>query len=375
MYIYIFKNERISFRGTNLNEVLMDILKDLKYLFAYTVPAVTYLSLQFPEGWWSYGAVIYAFGVIPLVEIFVRSADENLTPEQIDTRKTQWFFDVLLYVNPFLVFALVAFGFYQWQTLSLTTAEQIGMILSLGICLGTNGINVAHELGHRKSRGERTLAKLLLLPSLYMHFYIEHNFGHHKNVATPADPATSKYNQSVYHFWFTSVVYQYINAWRMQSTLLKRGNHSFFSVYNDMLWYALFQGAYLLGIGYFLGTTALAFALIVGVMSFLFLETINYVEHYGLQRKQLPSGRYERVQTHHSWNSNHIIGRIVLYELTRHSDHHFKASKKYQILENKTESPQLPFGYPTAILVAMCPPLWFKIMNPRVPEEALAAAA
>ena len=140
-----------------------------------------------------------------------------------------------------------------------------------------------------------------------------------------------------------------------------------------MLWYVLFQALYLFAITFFLGTAALGFALIVGVMSFLFLETINYVEHYGLQRKQLPSGRYERVQTHHSWNSNHIIGRIVLYELTRHSDHHFKASKKYQVLENKTESPQLPFGYPTAILVAMCPPLWFKVMNPRVPEGALSA--
>ena len=111
-------------------------------------------------------------------------------------------------------------------------------------------------------------------------------------------------------------------------------------------------------------------ALIVGTISFLFLETINYIEHYGLQRKKLPSGRYERVQPHHSWNSNHYIGRIVLYELTRHSDHHFKASKKYQLLENITDSPQLPFGYPTSILVAMVPPLWFKLMNSRVPAVA-----
>ncbi len=114
---------------------------------------------------------------------------------------------------------------------------------------------------------------------------------------------------------------------------------------------------------------SLAVALMVGVISFLFLETINYIEHYGLQRKKLPSGRYERVQPHHSWNSNHIIGRIVLYELTRHSDHHFKASKKYQVLDNIEDSPQLPLGYPSSILVSFFPPLWFKLMNPRVPKS------
>ncbi|MGB0376867.1 MAG: alkane 1-monooxygenase [Flavobacteriaceae bacterium] len=347
----------------------MDILKDLKYLFAYTVPAVTYLSLQFPEGWWSYGAVIYAFGVIPLVEIFVRSADENLTPEQIDTRKTQWFFDVLLYVNPFLVFALVAFGFYQWQTLSLTTAEQIGMILSLGICLGTNGINVAHELGHRKSRGERTLAKLLLLPSLYMHFYIEHNFGHHRNVATPADPASAPFGKTVYEFWLRSVLGQYINAWKLQHQLLSNRKNSWFSIQNDMLFYLIFQTIYLWLIFTVFGLSGLIFGASIALVSILLLETINYIEHYGLARIQKPSGRYERVLPQHSWNSNHLIGRIVLYELTRHSDHHFLATKKYQILENHTNSPQLPFGYPTAMLTAMVPPLWFWIMNPMVPQE------
>jgi alkane 1-monooxygenase len=112
----------------------------------------------------------------------------------------------------------------------------------------------------------------------------------------------------------------------------------------------------------------LFFAVCIGIMSFLFLETINYLEHYGLQRQKLPSGRYERVQTHHSWNSNHFIGRIVLYELTRHSDHHFKSSKKYQDLTHKPDSPQLPFGYPTSILLALVPPLWFYIMNSRVPK-------
>ena len=112
----------------------------------------------------------------------------------------------------------------------------------------------------------------------------------------------------------------------------------------------------------------MAILALAGVVGLLLLETINYIEHYGLIRQLNDNGRYERVDVIHSWNSNHIIGRIVLYELTRHSDHHFKASKKYQILENKKESPQLPFGYPTSILLSLVPPLWFWIMNSRIPE-------
>ena len=144
--------------------------------------------------------------------------------------------------------------------------------------------------------------------------------------------------------------------------ILKTENSSFLSVKNEMLFYILFQGLYLSTLFCFLGVEAIYFGVAVGVLSFLFLETINYIEHYGLQRNKTESGRYERVQTKHSWNSNHIIGRIVLYELTRHSDHHFKASKKYQVLEHKEESPQLPFGYPTSILLALVPPLWFRLM-------------
>ena len=158
-------------------------------------------------------------------------------------------------------------------------------------------------------------------------------------------------------------------------SMLKMENRLFFSLKNQMLFYIFFQGLYLITILYFFGSFGLAIALVVGFISFLFLETINYIEHYGLVREKTKSGRYERVQTKHSWNSNHLIGRIVLYELTRHSDHHFIASKKYQVLEHKDESPQLPFGYPTCILLAMFPPLWFHLMNPRVPKAMVAAAA
>jgi alkane 1-monooxygenase len=252
--------------------------------------------------------------------------------------------------------------------------ELVGLVLSLGIVLGTNGINVAHELGHRQKTNERQLGKLLLLPSFYMHFYIEHNFGHHAQAATSEDPATAAYNQTLYSFWFTSVFRQYFSAWKLQSKLLESEARGFFSIKNDMLWYTLFQTVYLATILYFFGVLGLIFAVCSGIVGFLMLETVNYIEHYGLLRKKLASGRYERVREVHSWNSNHVIGRIVLYELTRHSDHHYKSSKKYQVLDYYDISPQMPFGYPTSMVLSFLPPLWFKVMNSRIPEEMKMAA-
>ncbi len=348
-------------------------MRDLKYLFAYTVPLAALISVL-SSGMGTFSAPIYTFIVIPLLEIISVDFDQKYTPEQKEKRLSNFLFDFLLYLNIPFVFGVLAYGLFNLSSIDYTTLEYIGIILSLGILLATNAINVAHELGHRTTQFERTLSKLLLLPCLYMHFYLEHNFGHHKNVATPLDPATSKINQTVYHFWLVSVVQQYRNAWKIQFQLLQQQQLPFLSIKNDMLWYSLIQPLYLGLIYFFFGSFALMVAVMVGVISFLFLETINYIEHYGLQRKKLPSGRYERVQPHHSWNSNHIIGRIVLYELTRHSDHHFKAAKKYQLLENITDSPQLPFGYPTSILLSFVPPIWFRLMNHRVPKEQIQLA-
>jgi len=348
-------------------------MSDLKYLFAYTVPLAALVSIL-TKGVFTFAAPIYTFIFIPVLEILLADFDKKYSPVQKEHRLNNILFDLLLYLNIPFVFGILGYGLFLLSSAAYTTTEYVGIILSLGILLATNAINVAHELGHRKTQFERSLSKLLLMPCLYMHFYLEHNFGHHKNVATPLDPATSRMYQTVYHFWIVSVLSQYRNAWVIQFNLLKQQKKSFLSIKNDMLWYSLIQPLYLFSVYFFLGSFALTVAVAVGVISFLFLETINYIEHYGLQRRKLPTGRYERVQPHHSWNSNHLIGRIVLYELTRHSDHHFKASKKYQVLENITDSPQLPFGYPSSILLAFVPPIWFRLMNPRVPKEQIALA-
>ncbi len=345
-------------------------MKDLKYLAAFSIPTVAFIGIAL-KGSFSYLTPLFAFVIIPILELIFPLDTSNMEPETVANKLQKKLFDWLLYINLPIVYALAFFGIYESTTTVIETYEIIGLIISVGIVLSVNGINVAHELGHRQKTNERFIGKALLLPALYMHFYIEHNFGHHLHAATPEDPATAKYNQSVYSFWFTSTTRQYIKAWSIQLKLLKNRKNSFFSLKNDMFWSCLFQISYLTFIFLYFGLLGLVFAISAAIISVLLLESVNYIEHYGLLRLKTKTGRYERVKQIHSWNSNHIIGRIILYELTRHSDHHFKTSKKYQILDCHDESPQMPYGYPTSMVLAMLPPLWFKIMNKRVPQQMI----
>jgi len=345
-------------------------MKDLKYLAAFSIPIVAFIGL-FLKGSFVFLTPLYGFVIIPILELIFPIDTKNLSIEDRDSKLKQTVFDWLLYLNLPVVYGLVFFGIHEVTYTFTETYELIGMIISVGIVLGVNGINVAHELGHRQTTNERFIGKALLLPSQYMHFYIEHNFGHHLHAATPEDPATARFNQSVYSFWFTSIFRQYFKAWRIQKKLLINNKQSFFSIKNDMLWFAVFQVSYLIAVYFFFGSIGLLFGFSSAVIGILLLESVNYIEHYGLMRLKTKSGRYERVKEIHSWNSNHVIGRIVLYELTRHSDHHFKSSKKYQVLDCHDESPQMPYGYPTSVVLAMIPPLWFGIMNKRVPKEMI----
>jgi alkane 1-monooxygenase len=344
------------------------MLKDFKYLAAMTLPLSAVLSITF-KGYLSFFTPFYAFVLIPVLEMILPLDSSNHEGEKLEERKSNRVFDWMLYLNIPIIFMLLIYSLWDITTHTYETHEIIGMVLSVGIVLGTNGINVAHELGHRQATNERHMGKLLLLPSFYMHFYIEHNFGHHAQAATKEDPATAIYNQTVYCFWITSVIRPYFSAWRLQSKLLISKKQGFFSIYNDMLWYTLLQILYALVVFAFFGKLGLIFAIASGIVGFLMLETVNYIEHYGLMRKKLSSGRYERVREIHSWNSNHVMGRIVLYELTRHSDHHYKSAKKYQLLDCHDNSPQMPFGYPTSMVMSLFPPLWFRVMNPLIPSE------
>lgn len=339
--------------------------RDAKYLLAYTIPVVTLVAIWF-AGIWSWLTVVVAFVIIPIIEIMLKGTNKNLSADQKAKKEKSIFFELLLYINVILVYGIGSFYLYKITNTELEWSEMLGLTLSTGILLGANGINVAHELGHKSGKFQKIAAKLLLLPSLYMHFIIEHNRGHHLRVGTPEDPATSRLGENVFQFWFRSVTAGYFSAWSIANADLEKTGKYRFSLKNHMIQFSIIQSLYLILVGLVFGIVGVAAAVCTAVVSFLLLETINYLEHYGLERKRLANGKYERVENFHSWNSNHEVGRILLYELTRHSDHHHKAYKKYQILDDYPDSPQLPFGYPTGILVALIPPIWFKIMNPRV---------
>jgi alkane 1-monooxygenase len=343
--------------------------RDFKYLIAYVAPLAAYLGIYF-QGIWYFGSIYVGFGIIPLLEIFLPGTDRNLTSQEEETKAESFFFDLLLYLNIPILYGLIFYYFHTLATSQLAVYEIVGMTCSVGLIVGTIGINVAHELGHRASRHEQLMSKALLLSALYMHFNIEHNRGHHKNVATDEDPASARFNESLYAFWLRSVPGAYMNAWRLERQRLKKEGKPFWSFHNEMILFQVIQLAWLSTVGLLFGWWMTGYALAIAVFGFLMLESVNYIEHYGLRRRLLAPGRYEKVGPMHSWNSDHELGRIFLYELTRHSDHHYKASRKYQILRHFDESPQLPTGYPAAIILSLFPPVWFRIMNRRVKETS-----
>ncbi|MEZ5172780.1 MAG: alkane 1-monooxygenase [Bacteroidia bacterium] len=342
-------------------------MKDLKYLSGYLLPWSTFLAIKMPETR-AFFPLIFAFVIIPLVEAFVPADNSNISIQEESERKQNRLYDFMLYLSFPIQWSVIIYFVWSVSTKDYTTLQLIGITTGAGLCSGVLGINAAHELGHRKSLFERLLSQGLLLSSLYTHFYIEHNRGHHKHVATPDDPASARLNETLYHFIPRSVAGSYLSAWRIQLDLLRKNNQSFLSIHNNMLIYVIMQLALPLIILAFGGMKAMLCFLAAAAIGIALLETINYIEHYGMRRNLLPDGKYEKVLPRHSWNANYPIGRMFLFELTRHADHHYKASKKYQTLKHWDESPELPAGYPAMMLLSTIPPLWFYVMNPRVEQ-------
>jgi len=356
-----------SFLNCAWTELALMYTKDLKYFLAF-IPSIGAAFGLYAGGIWTYSAVIIAFVLVPILEAFFKGEGKNFSEDEEVGRRSIRFFDYLLYSNVIVLYGIIGFYFYQITHLSWTLSEIIGAIFSVGIINGTVGINVAHELGHRENAFEQFLAKALLLPNLYMHFTIEHNLGHHKHVATFKDSATSRQDEPLYFFWFRSVVGCFVGSWKLEKKRLNRLEKSAWSISNKVIQYQIIQAGYLLTTGLLFGWAVIPYTIAIAVTGFLLLESVNYIEHYGLQRKQLASGRYEPVTPMHSWNSDHQVGRILLYELTRHADHHYKANRPYQILKHIERSPQLPLGYPGSMLLSLIPPLWFYVMNKKLAE-------
>lgn len=335
----------------------------LKYTAAYIIPFLMLISLLM-KGWMAFAVILFAFVMVPLLEVFLPNFRQNIPEKLIKKNDGKRLFSLLLYTNLPIVYGLLGLFIYTFQSGYLSVLEIIGFTGSMGIVLATSGINVAHELGHRMGETPQTAAKLLLLPSLYTHFTIEHNRGHHKNVGTQRDPATARRNQNIYNFWVVSMIGQYFHAWKIEKRRLRHQHDFIWSLKNEMVINAVLQLAYLGAIFYFFGAFLTGVLVIAALISVLILESINYIEHYGITRNITPDGRVERQLHCHAWDSNRLLGRIMLYELTRHGDHHYMASKRYQLLNSSEQAPELPFGYPGSILAALIPPFWFARVHP-----------
>jgi len=342
-------------------------MPEFRYATTYLFPIVAFGGLV--EGGFALLLLpLITFGLIPLLEMYFVGTEENLT-EEGKKRGESLFYNLLLYGFLPLQILLITTMSFQIGAGNIAGWDILGAIGTVGICCGSFGINVAHELGHKNSKFEQFLSKALLLTSLYMHFFIEHNRGHHLRAATPDDPATSEYGTTVYFFWKKSIIHSYLSAWNIEARRLERKKLPQIHWRNEMIWYQIIQATGVFTIGYFFGLVAMVAFVCSAFIGILLLETINYIEHYGLKRNRRPNGKFERVQTHHSWNSNHVLGRTLLFELTRHSDHHAYSSRPYPALRHFEASPQLPYGYPAMIILALVPSIWFAIMNPQLERE------
>ena len=345
------------------------------YIVAFTIPVMV-VSGFYAGGLWNFTTVVFVFGILTLMDHLLGLSTKNVSNSEAVIVGEEYYYRFVTFCWTYLQLGFFIWG--AWMVASgkiVALSEWIGFTLSCSLVTGGIGITVAHELGHKKSKVEKFYSKLLLMTVCYMHFYIEHNRGHHVLVATPQDPATSRKDQNFFLFWIRSVVEGYRHAWTIENESWRRKGQSPATIKNEMLWFtllplifcALLTSVFSLLYDKFVWQVPLFF-FAQSILAFTMLELVNYIEHYGIVRKLTSNGNYERVNPLHSWNASHKLSNYFLFQLQRHSDHHHNAIKRYQVLNHYDESPQLPFGYPTMILIALVPPLWFKIMNPLLTE-------
>ncbi|GGL03124.1 alkane 1-monooxygenase [Nocardia jinanensis] len=325
-----------------------------------------------PVWWWIGPLLVYV--LLPLLDRFFGPDGQNPPEEVMRQLEHDRYYRYCVYA--FIPFQLVSLGFaaYLWTATDLSWLgidgglglwSKIGVALSIGV-MGGVGINTAHELGHKKDELERWLSKITLAQTGYGHFYIEHNRGHHVRVATPEDPASARFAESFWSFLPRSVFGSLRSAWTLERTRLGRMNSGPWTPRNDVLNAWAMTVVLWSALAVVFGPGVLPFLLIQAVYGFSLLETVNYLEHYGLLRRRTESGRYERCTPEHSWNSDHIVTNIFLYHLQRHSDHHANPTRRYQTLRSMDGAPELPGGYASMITLAYFPPLWRRVMDHRV---------
>lgn len=353
---------------------------DRKYflwLLSAAVPVIVCLSLATftwlsrrwgIHGWtelalWLLPFLIYV--VVPMGDMVFGDDRSNPPEEAMAALEASFYYRALLFAYTPVQYVVTIWCAWIVTSQALDVFGYAGAVLAAG---GVNGlgINTAHELGHKAEAIDRWVSRLTLAPSAYGHFYVEHNRGHHLHVATPEDPASARMGESLWEFLPRTVWGSLVSAWRLERRRLNNHGCRAWSVRNQILqsWSMtiLLSGSVTTALGW----PALLFLIVQALYAISLLETVNYLEHYGLARRRLPNGRYEPCRPVHSWNSSHVVSNLLLYHLQRHSDHHAHPRRRYQTLRHFDESPQLPAGYATMIVLAYVPPLWRRVMDRRV---------
>ncbi len=343
--------------------------KRYAWLLGLLVPLSPFLGVWLASAtgsdvFWFLGPLL-SFVMLPLLDAWVGTDETNPPTRLLDRLEEDRYYRWCTMAFIPLQYLGLVFACGQWASGDLGLVAHVGLALTVGVVAGF-AINAAHELGHKKASAERWLSRIALAQSAYGHFYVEHNRGHHVHVATPEDPASARYGESFYAFWPRTVWGSLRSALSIERTRLARLGRGAWTPRNDvvqgwLLTTGLF-GALLLGFG-----PAIApWLLLQAVVGFTLPEAVNYLEHYGLLRRRLPDGRYERCRHVHSWDSDHIASNVFLFHLQRHSDHHTHPARRYQALQHVAEAPRLPHGYAGMILLALVPPLWRRVMDPRL---------
>lgn len=307
--------------------------------------------------WYLFAALDTALGL--------NTENADLSAQESDLH---WYKMITIIWCPLQFVMLMGLLWYVPQAEHLSTFERIGVFFGVGVITGTVGINYSHELMHQKDKLERWMADLLLAMVLYSHFRSEHMLVHHRYVATPRDPVTARYNEG-FHRYYPRVLREcLISAFKAEKEMLARKDLPWSNLSNPFWRYWALQATFLALALVLGGWSGLGLFLVQAGVAIWQLELVNYIEHYGLTRKHLGDGKYEHVRPHHSWNAAHKASNWLLINLQRHSDHHYKPDRRFAVLQNygPDEAPQLPFGYPLMTMLAMMPPLWRRVMNPRV---------
>ncbi len=346
--------------------------KRYAWLLGLIVPLLPFISWGLVEAtglgvFWFYGPALI-FAVFPLLDLLVGLDASNPPDSVIKWLEQDRYYRWCTYAFLPLQYAGLLFACWMWSHGGLSTFDSIGLALTVAMVAGV-AINTAHELGHKRASSERWLSKVALAQTGYGHFFVEHNRGHHVRVATPEDPASSRLGESFYEFLPRTVIGSLRSALEIEREHLARDGRRFWSVRNDILNAWLMSILLFAGLAVAFGPVVLPYLLIQAVIGFSLLEVVNYLEHYGLLRQAREDGRYERTAPEHSWNSNNVASNVLLYHLQRHSDHHANPLRRYQALRHFEEAPQLPTGYAGMIVAAAIPPLWRRIMDPRLMEH------